>query len=133
MPFVPIVVSPPKQPEALPSWVEASFVFRFKCGLIKAVDAWKYGCLYLHVTLPDEKKQCFVLTHGPSKLAIVRVKNHEDAVKIAEFLWKNYKAVFSAEDVDRKLLPPDIVKWLHECNRIYALSDMIDIGNGAEA
>ncbi len=118
MPFKPLTIQPVAPPPMAPTWQECTYIFRRACGSIFTTDAWRYGTFFVHVTLPEEERVLFVLTHGPSRIAVVRVEAVEDATEIAEFLWTNYREAFChpGEEVDKAKIPADVIQWIKKCN-----------------
>lgn len=114
MPIVP--VRPPVAPTVLPEWEERTMVFRYSSGAVYTCDCWQYGTLACHPTLPDELHQLVAVTHVPSKLAVVRVREVDDAVAIAERLWETCRDAWIRDEVDKTRIPADILKWITDCN-----------------
>lgn len=109
----------PATPVVKPEWVERHLVFRFPSGRVHAQLASWYGTLAVHPALPSEvDSSLYIVTHTPTRLAIVKVATIEDAVTIAEYLWDNYRlAFYQIDDVDKTKLPPNVVEWIGRCNK----------------
>lgn len=125
MPKLLVSAAGPVIPVVKPEWREQTLIFRHTSGRVEAVDAMAYGCLAVHGALPGETGAPVVVTHAPTKLAIVRVNEVEDAVAISERLWETCKPAFVTpdKDVDRSKIPPDVVEWIKQCNQQRKLTD----------
>lgn len=115
MPLVP--TRPPVVPTQLPEWYEMTIVFRLSCGAIHTEEGICYATLAVHPSL-DEKDAAVTVTHLPTKLAIFKVNEANDAVALVEQLWLKCADAFKrrGEDVDRTKISPAVAQWIKECN-----------------
>lgn len=115
MPLVP--TRPPVVPTTLPEWREMTIVFRLSSGAVHTEDGICYATLAVHPSL-SENDPAVTVTHLPTKLAIFKVNEANDAVALVEQLWLKCADAFKrrGEDVDRSKVPPDVLQWIKECN-----------------
>ena len=109
----------PTQPTAPPDpeWVEGSLVFRMPWGGVHVADGWRYGELFVHAGLPSDLDYV-VVTHVASKVAITRVQEVEDAITIAEILWRECRGAWRCfDEVDKTKISQRMVDWIRECNK----------------
>lgn len=121
MPKLLVSAAAPTVPTVKPEWRETTLIFRHQSGRIEAVDAMAYGCLAVHGSLPGEPATSapVVVTHSPTKLAVARVDEVEDAVAIAEHLWDTCRAALVTADkcVDVGKMTPETIQWIKQCNQ----------------
>jgi hypothetical protein len=99
-----------------PEWQERTLIFRFDSGGVHAEDGWWYGTLAVHASLPGEP-DLVVVTHTSTRLAILRLKEVEDAIAAAEILWRECRGAWRyADDVDITKIPPHMIDWITRCN-----------------
>lgn len=111
-----VVVQPPPPPVLAVEWQEQDTVYRLPGGRVIVLESLRYGSLAVHATLPDDPGT-IVLTHLPSRIAIVRVETVEDAVAIAERLWDVcHTAWTDVWDVNKSKIPADVEQWIRRCN-----------------
>lgn len=106
----------PKILPTTPEWVEISLVFRKPAGNVLIQEAWQYGPLAIHPTLPDEPPMIAV-THIKSLLAIMRVTDVDDASAAVEYLFSSCPDAWMNDEVEVviKLIPAKIVTWIKKC------------------
>lgn len=107
----------PPTPIVKPEWHEMTLVFRFDSGRVHAEDAMRYGNFAVHCAIPGEKDETLVVvTHIPTRLAVVRVTSTEDAAKIAERLWERCRDAFvEVDNVKFEKIPADVLAWIKQC------------------
>jgi len=114
---MPTTNAPPPEPE----WQEQTLVFRLPNQHIITEDGWRYGELFVHGALPGEmpeRADLVVVSHVATRLAVLRVKEVEDAIAGAEILWTECRGAWRyCDDVDVTKIPDRIREWVRECNR----------------
>ena len=59
-----------------------------------------------------------VITHAPTKLAIIRLEEVEDALRATERLWDLCRPAFVTPDktVDKTKITSEAERWIRQCN-----------------
>lgn len=122
MPLVPI--GPPKVKKTAPQWAEMTIVFRQPAGNLLTEDGIRYGTLAVHPSL-NPSDPAVTVTHLPTKLAVIKVKEVNCAVAFTEQLWDRCSEAFSrpGDDVDRSKIPANVLQWILRCSAQQRLVD----------
>ena len=110
---MPAPTAPPPEPE----WEERTLVFRLSGGRIHTEDGWRFSELFVHASLPNDGADLVNVTHVATRLAILRVREVEDAIAGAEILWNECRGAWQyADEIDKTKIPSRVEAWIRECN-----------------
>lgn len=81
------------------------------------VEAEVYGTLALHEGKTESSRRKWAVTHVLCGLLITHMDRKEDARRVAEWLWANYKEAVQIEDHHRsaRMIPEHVKAWLRRC------------------
>lgn len=99
-----------------PEWVERTLIFRLPTLRVVAVDGWVYGTLAVHSTWDDPDLPPVTITHLPSKLAVARMMEPQEAAAQVEWLWQAWPGGWGEEpDIGR--VPKEVAEWCRSRQR----------------
>jgi hypothetical protein len=105
-------------------WRERTIVFRrtssskthTNAGIV-ALDGWQYGTLVAHATWDDKNAPPYTITHLPSKLMVARISDCDETLAQTERLWQSCPLAWAGYDVNKQLIPKEVVQWLKDHQR----------------
>ena len=100
-----------------PEWLERTIVFRRPGGNVVTIDGWVYGTLAIHATWDSSDLQPVTITHMPSRLAVARLSDVDEALAQVEWLWDVCPLQWVEETVNPTQLPAEITQWAQEHQR----------------
>lgn len=92
-------------------WQEHTLIFKMN-SRIYPVDSLVYGTLAIHSKFIGPPIQPFVITHKPSLIRVAGVKDQDEAMAQAEWLWECCPRAWAGEVVDKSLLTTEMLEWL---------------------